>query len=786
MDTELEARALKVLDEALDQPAERRGDWLDARCGAESALRDRVARLLRSADNISFHTGGAHLLAVDGEHPERIGAYRITGLIGQGGMGAVYHGERATGDFDHVAAIKLIRPGALSDELVERFRRERQTLARLAHPNIARLFDGGETEAGQPYLVMEYVDGRPLHAWIDEERPTWTARLELFAKVCAAVAHAHRNLIIHRDLTPANILVDKAGQPKLIDFGIARPANEAGGNAPHQTATPGFAPPERRAGAPATTLSDIFALGRLLERLAGEGGEPDLRAIIAKAAANDPELRYPTVEALPDDLERYRSGAAVEARGGGAGYRLRRFVRRHRLPVAVSISVLLMLIGALALTLIANGRAELARAEAEQRFEQTRAIAKTLLFETFDDVGKVPGGTEAQVSLARTALTYLDALAADRAAPDDVKAEVGRGYTRLSRAVGGGGGSQLGRLADADVLLRKARTILDPLYARRPADPIVAEAYAGMLIESAAQNIYNQNRPEIARKQARRARAALQPFATASPELAALYASSWQAEGDSFGWEENWPEARAAHQAAERFIQVLPVPLGTGTPVLRVRSANLRLLGEALHKAQEAQPAREALARAVAVNEQLVARAPQDPDLQRKLALSLWYSAVVHRTNKRNGEAEAAIERAVAVARRLADRDAGTAGSLQLLAATTEVQAQVLTDRGRHGAGVAAADQAVGTQRRLVSLAGSPPGARRSLAALLQTSGVSHYKSNALARACADWKESLGIYEALERGGELTKFDRQNGMVRMTIFTTKACDPLRGGLAIEN
>jgi serine/threonine-protein kinase len=786
MDTELEARALALLDDALEQSEAEREAWLARACGRDDQLHGRMKRLLRLRGSGSIRTGAAPLLAQDQELPNRIGAYRIIGMIGQGGMGSVYRGDRAVGDFEHVAAIKLIRPGALSDELVERFRRERQTLAKLSHPHIARLFDGGETPAGQPYLVMEYVEGQPLGSWLSSAAPTRIVRLALFRKICMAVAYAHRNLIIHRDLTPANILVDRAGEPKLIDFGIARLADEEGGDVPAQTATPGYAPPERLAGAPATTLTDIFALGRLLDLLAEGGADTDLLAIIAKAAAEDPSRRYATVDALIDDLDRHADGRPVNACGGGAAYRTRRFVGRHRVPVAAAAAALLLLIGALVVTTIANRRAEVARADAEQRFEQTRAIAKTLLFETFDEVGKVPGGTGAQVLLARTALTYLDALAPDRTAPDDVRAEVGRGYTRLSRAVGGGGGGQLGKLADADQLLRKASAIVEPLYARRPGDPGVAQAYAEMLIESAAQNLYNHTRPDLARVQARRARAALEPFKERTPEVAALYATSWQGEGDSYGWDENWSPALRGHLEAERFIAALPPTLRGATPVLKTRSANLRLLGEAHHKLKQEGAARTALASAVAVNEELVRRAPVDPDPQRKLALSLWFSAVVHRTNGRAGEAEQAIGRAVFLARALKQRDPSGASALQLLAATTEVQAQVLADARRFRDSFAAADAAVATQRQLVALAGAPPGARRSLATLLKSSGANRYAGGDYARACRDWSEALAIHRGFQQQGTLTETDRQNGLVSLSGLIAGGCNPPRGGMVVPD
>jgi serine/threonine-protein kinase len=277
----------------------------------------------------------------------------------------------------------------------------------------------------------------------------------------------------------------------------------------------------------------------------------------------------------------------------------------------------------------------------------------------------------------------------------------------------------------------------------------------------------------------------LAPFVRSSAEAAALFATAWQGEGDSFGWEEDYSRSRIGHEVAERFIASLPLQLQGALPLMKVRSANLRLLGEAYHRLKMPEAAKATLSRAVVENEALLARSPADPELQRKLALSLWYSAVVHRENDRDLEAQVAIERAVRIARHLVLRDDGAAGSLQLLAAMTEVQAQVLADTGRAADSVAAANEALKLQRRLVSLAGSSPGAERTLAALLQTSGVSLYQAGALARACRDWKESLGIYRGFERDGTLTKYDRQNGLARMVTYTSQACDPPRGGMRIE-
>ena len=259
MDTrDLDKRVVELFTEALDQPSATRRDWIVLQAGDNHVLRDRVLEMLvaDSSANMSLKTGGASADAAQPPTPDRIGAYRITGLIGQGGMGAVFEGERDSGDFTHKVAIKVIRPGVLSDALIARFRRERQILADLGHAHIARLLDGGELDDGSPYIIMEYIDGEPITAWADQQGLGLDDRLWLFADACSAVRHAHQNLIVHRDITPSNVLVTQAGQVKLIDFGIAKPNDidaiptQANSNSLVSLSfTPGFAAPERAQGA---------------------------------------------------------------------------------------------------------------------------------------------------------------------------------------------------------------------------------------------------------------------------------------------------------------------------------------------------------------------------------------------------------------------------------------------------------------------------------------------------------------------------------------------------------
>lgn len=480
MDARLEARALTMLGEALEIPEASRDAWLTERCGDDPALKARVAQLLRVGAEARLRTGAAPLLAGAEALPERIGAYRITGLIGQGGMGAVYRGERASGDFEHQAAIKLIRPGALSQALVERFRRERQTLARLAHPHIARLFDGGETPEGQPYLVMELIDGAPLDAWLAAERPKLHARLALFVKVCGAVAHAHRNLIIHRDLTPANILVDRQGEPKLIDFGIARPLGAEGAAAPAQTATPGFAAPERLAGAPATTLTDIYALGKLLDLLTGDEEDAELRAIARRASAPEPELRYGSADALADDVERWLSGRTVAAMGRGRGYAIRKFVARNRAGVTAAAGAALLIVAALIVSLVALASAERARAAEAARFAELRSLAGYMLFDLNDRLRRVPGNVAARASLAEEAQRYLSGLAGGADTPPALRLEIVDGLLELARVQGSPIEPNLGEGEPAQANLKRAEAELARLEAEIGATPAVLRRQAGL------------------------------------------------------------------------------------------------------------------------------------------------------------------------------------------------------------------------------------------------------------------------------------------------------------------
>ena len=370
-----------------DRPA-----FLEQACDGDEALRREVESLLLEGESQVDSGGGfeppAFALGLDPPGPsggDSVGPYRIVRKLGQGGMGAVFLAERADGEFDRQVAIKILKPGMATAELARRFRVERQILANLDHPGIAKLHEGGTSADGLPYLVMEYVEGEPIDRYCQTHRLGIRERLELFRGVCSAVAFAHRNLVVHRDLKPSNILVTPEGVPKLLDFGIAklldadtlRPITLTEGGA--LPMTPDYASPEQVRRGPITTASDVYSLGFLLyELLAGQrpyrlreyrleevhrvvcehepprpsavagasGEDPrplrgDLDNIVLMALRKEPQDRYGSVELLSDDLGRYLEGLPVRASRGTFAYRWRKLLHRRRREVAALLVALL-------------------------------------------------------------------------------------------------------------------------------------------------------------------------------------------------------------------------------------------------------------------------------------------------------------------------------------------------------------------------------------------------------------------------------------------------------------
>ncbi|WP_395612155.1 protein kinase domain-containing protein [Allosphingosinicella sp.] len=468
----LESEALAIVEASLElDEGEARAAFVEARTAGNGPLRERVDVLLSRAAMLrteAFLQPSRRPFKM----PERVGPFRITGRIGDGGMGVVARGERDDGVYAQTVAIKFILGDVAESAARERFEAERRILARLDHPSIARIVDGGDVD-GQPWLAMEYVDGRPLTEALDEAGADLDRRLAAFLSVCEAAAVAHRNLVVHADIKPANVLMRGDGAIKLLDFGIARlivELEEEREAAAHPL-TRGYAAPERLAGAAPTVAADIYSLGVLLRELLPAAPGPDLDAIVARATATAPADRYPDVAALTGDLRAWRDHYPVAARGdAGWRYRAAKFLRRHRTGAIVTGIVMLLLAGAALIATLGYVRAEQQRAEAERRFDEVRQLSRYMLFDLYDELADSPGTLPSRLRLADTARRYLEQLQLVPDAPADLRLDIARGWRRLAAVEGISGTSSLGRPERAREALARAETEAQAILAGDPAN----------------------------------------------------------------------------------------------------------------------------------------------------------------------------------------------------------------------------------------------------------------------------------------------------------------------------
>ncbi len=403
----------QIFESAVELPPTGRSAFLDSACPANSCIRGEVERML-SADQHALQFLESDPLpewAQPSFTPQpgaAIGAYRLIRELGSGGMAYVWLAERNDGAFQQQVAIKFSRASLIRAGAERRLRAERDILAQLQHPHIARLLDGGAVGPGVPYFVMEYVDGETLPTYAASHQLPAADRLRLFADVCHAVHFAHQRLIVHRDLKPANILVDRTGRVHLLDFGVAKLLEaDTDAGAPATVAhycTPAYASPEQLRCEPVTTASDIYSLGRILDELVP--ATADLASIVRFALQPNPDDRYPSARALAEDVERFLQGLPVSARPDTLPYRTTRFIGRHRL---------LTLAFALVLALLAWQWSEnrSAQRRAERHLADLHRLALHLLFDYHDEAARLPGSTALRARITADALTYLRGLAED-------------------------------------------------------------------------------------------------------------------------------------------------------------------------------------------------------------------------------------------------------------------------------------------------------------------------------------------------------------------------------------
>ncbi len=500
-------------------------DWkavLDAHCGERTPLRAEVEALLAAHRRagvfmtpIAFADGPDE--DIDSETPTShldesavgsiVGAFRLIERIGQGGMGDVYRAERVSGDFAQHVAIKLIAARLHGADTVRRFRAERQILASLQHPNIVTLLDGGVTAAGQPYLVMEFVDGVPITEYCAARSLGLEERLRVFKQVLAAVAHAHSHLVVHRDLKPANILVTANGLVKVLDFGVARllerpdaPADATG--ALLGPMSPNYASPEQVRGLPVTTSCDVYSLGVVLHELVAgrrpyetagcdvtdvvrivaerEPGRPsavavpalpyeprrlkgDIDAIVSTAMAKERGRRYNSASELDDEVARFLEARPVFAREPTLSYLAQRAIARHRVSFSIAAVSLSLLVGAFIIALWQARVAARERQRAVERYGDVRELASSIIFKIHDDVRALPGSTPVRRTVLAEGLKFLERLEGDATHDPALRVQLAQGYLRIGDVLGKIGESNLGDRDGAVRSYRRAIDIVSPL-----------------------------------------------------------------------------------------------------------------------------------------------------------------------------------------------------------------------------------------------------------------------------------------------------------------------------------
>ena len=487
-----------------------REEWLRGQTAGDLTLIEEVRLLLRSdseaAGFVEEQVQGG-ILDFHTEQPpavRTVGPYRLVSQLGQGGMGTVWLAERADGQYQGEVAIKLVRPGMDTEFFLTRFRRERQTLARLRHPHIARLLDSGTAEDGLPYIVMERVDGCPVNQYCRDHKLGVEAILRLFLLMAEAVAYAHHNFVIHRDLKPGNILVEAGGKPKLLDFGICKllfaevPADATveGG----QMMTPDYASPEQVRGEPITIVSDVYSLGAVLyelltgrrphriEKYTPQGVEQavceqdvprpssvvenralarqlagDLDNILLKAMQKEPGRRYSSVEQFAEDVRRVLANEPVLARPETLFYVTGKFLRRNRVPaIAAGVVMVCLLAGVIAYAREA--------ALAKSRLADARTLANTMIFDIYEKVRNLPGSLQARQAIIATGVEYLDRMSSRAPGDPSIRRDLAAAYLRMGEVQGSALSAHTGDTAGSLASFRKGISLLASAQGSREAD----------------------------------------------------------------------------------------------------------------------------------------------------------------------------------------------------------------------------------------------------------------------------------------------------------------------------
>jgi len=726
---------------ALEVPPDRRDQFLESKCEDDSTLRAEVASLLavegdaggQLAKAVADAAGDLEQSATANEIGKRIGNYLLVREVGRGGMGIVYQAIRADDQYMQAVAIKLVRQEIASEFALVRSRVERQILARLEHPNIASLLDGGTTDDGRPYFVMQYIEGQSILDYC-RDLPV-PERLRLFRSVCAAVHYAHQKLVIHRDIKPTNVHVTNDGTVKLLDFGIAKllaadvATTEPDTGTAMSMMTPEYASPEQIRGEPLTTATDIYSLGVLLyELMAGRypyrinnssnapiafavcEQEPpklsdaaqgdtrlrkavagDIENIVAMAMRKEPERRYGSAEQFSEDILRHLEGRPVIARKDTLMYRTGKLVRRNKLAVGALALLIVSLMAGMAATTYQARRAE-------RHFEQVRNLADSVIFGLNDRLRDLPGATAVRAEVVKTALVYLDSLVDDSKNNPELRLELARAYEKIGDVQGSPFVPNLGKPAEALASYRKGLRIIAPLNSAMARDPRFLRRNAELLgdVGSLANHMGDN---DAAMPSFRQALASAESLAAAEPtaDNRILLAESHTHVGNILRTIHQQEQSIESYRAAIGIYESIP----QNDRARRNLTVAYSRIANAYMELGHLPAARETFERSRALREELSNANPKNLDYRRNLivvniSLGNVLGGPQNANLGRQAEAEAAYRRALQLAEETMKADAANAQGQSDFAYALTKMGEVLRD--------SRPAEAVGWYRRSIEL----------------------------------------------------------------------------------
>lgn len=790
MDPESWQKVKELFAAAEELAAEDRPAFLDSIDDPD--LRSEVASLLeeRELDEDLLESNAIDLAAKLSDNEQhkgqRFGHYTILRAIGHGGMGAVFLAERTDGEFHQRVALKLVRQTIADPAAEKRFRSEREILASLNHPYIAQLHDGGVSDTGVPYFAMEYVEGMQLVDYARHNQLSVKDKLKLILRVCSAVSFAHRNLTVHRDLKPSNIMVTADGDPKLLDFGLAKIVDENLSDQ-EQTATvyraftPGYASPEQVLGRTITTSSDVYSLGVVFYELLtglkpfdleGKGLEEIVRTIADKRPARpssvntdlsrhggdldnialkcleyEPEQRYRSVEEFAGDIERFLDGHPILARPASFRYRAAKFLKRNKAGVASAAVVVITLLAAVCVSLWQARLAREERDRAERRFDDVRQLSNYLLFEITPKIEQLPGTTEARELLVKRASEYLDSLARESQDDTELRRELAAAYEKVGGLQGDPNKPNLGDFSGAISSYDKAYTLRMSL----PKSPSSAAELAANRSQAASVR-FTQNHIRESLENSEQAIGLYEASLRDQPSAAVLreYLEAKIDYGQTFANNNQYETAIPIHRQVISDLGKLPHD-DRETERIEVRARSF--LANALSWDGQQEEAEREMAVAVAAGEALAFKYVDDTEVQTVVWRVYMLASSIHESIK-NDVSYRFAELALASAKRSVAADPADLQAKNNLAKSESRIGNLSILTGRLPEGISALEESLALLRGLIEREPKNAIYQDDLGALYTRIGDARKKQKDLKGSLAAFVESAAIFERISVGDE--------------------------------